>query len=76
MYSRNTGRWQKLYLAMAFEFARFYAPQIKRLQRLIYMSAIPMNDDAKIHFFYNMAKNIFKIEHKKTLNICLARGVL
>ena len=41
MYKRNIGRWLKLYLAMASEFARFYAPQIKRLQRLIYMSCRP-----------------------------------
>ena len=39
-------------------------PQIKRLQRLIYMSAIPMNDDAKIHFFPDMAKIIFSFQRK------------
>ena len=68
MYRRNIGRWLKLYLAMASEFARFYAPQIKRLQRLIYMSAIPMNDDAKIHFFSNMAK-IFSQSKEKNVSL-------
>ena len=53
---------------MASEFARFYAPQIKRLQRLIYMSAIPMNDDAKIHFFSNMAK-IFSQSKEKNVSL-------
>ena len=40
MYKRTNGRWRMLYHAVDFEFAKFNEPQIKRLQRLIYMSAV------------------------------------
>lgn len=64
MYNRNIGRWLKLYRAMAFEFARFYAPQIKRLQRLIYMSAVlPKTTMQKYNFFVTW--QIFFLNPKK-----------
>ena len=52
-----------LYQADDFEFARFKMPQIKRLQRLIYMSRrmahSEPNDSAKIQIIYDMAKYYF-----------------
>ena len=67
MYKHNNGRWLKLYRAMAFEFARFYAPQIKRLQRLIYMSCrFVWNGTAKIRSFPDSTKIIFNTDQNET----------
>ena len=39
--------------------AKFNMPQIKRLQRLIYMSVVLINDAAKLQHFPHSAKFIF-----------------
>ncbi len=70
------GRWQLLYRAEDIEFTRFCMPQIKRLQRLIYMSvARPQarrdfrrNDDAKLHIFSHSAKKNIKINYLPSTN--------